>query len=54
VPASTPISFRPDPDLLLRLEQLRATFPKQQWKEVFTWIFECPEVRTRIRERVSS
>ena len=55
-PVSSPvISFRPaDPDLHVKLEQLRATMPKQQWAEVFTWLFQQPDVRAAIRARVTA
>ena len=32
------VSFRTDADTHMKLEQLRATFPKQQWSEVFNWL----------------
>lgn len=47
------VTFRADPDLHLKLEQARATFPKQQWAEVMTWLFELPAVVDAIRERVN-
>ncbi|MCD6056546.1 MAG: hypothetical protein K0R44_18 [Thermomicrobiales bacterium] len=47
------VTFRADPDLHLKLEQLRATFPKQQWAEVFVWLFSEPRVVEMIRERVN-
>lgn len=46
------ISFRADPDLHMRLEQARATFPKQQWGEVFSWLLHDPDVVAKIRDRV--
>jgi len=36
----------------LKLEQLRATFPNQQWKEVYDWLFSLPPVREAIIERL--
>lgn len=47
------ISFRTDPNLHLKLEQLRATFPNQQWGESMTWLFEQPCVIELIKERVN-
>lgn len=47
------ITFRAAPELHLKLEQLRATFPKQQWAEVFTWLFEQECVLEAIRDRVN-
>jgi hypothetical protein len=36
----------------LKLEQLRATFPNQQWKEVYDWVFSLPAVREEIVMRL--
>jgi hypothetical protein len=47
------ISFRADLDLHLKLEMARATFPKQQWAEVFTWLLSEPTVIELLRERVN-
>ena len=53
MPERPVITFRAEPDLHLKLEQARATFPKQQWAEVMVWLFELPAVRDALRERVS-
>jgi hypothetical protein len=46
------ISFRADPEQCCKLEQLRASFPKQQWAEVFTWLLTHPQVQALIRDQV--
>jgi hypothetical protein len=46
------VSFRTDADTHLKLEQLRATFPKQQWSEVFTWLLADPTVVAVITNKV--
>lgn len=52
--SSPVISFRPpDETLHMKLEQLRSTFPKQQWAETFKWLFEQEEVTDVIRARVT-
>lgn len=48
------ISFRTKPDLHLKLEQLRATFPNQRWSEMAEWLFDQPAVIELIRERVNA
>ena len=52
-PLAPPITWRPDADTRLKLEQLRATFPKQRWGDVMGWLFEQPEVIVIIRERMN-
>jgi hypothetical protein len=47
------VTFRAEHDLHLKLEQLRATFPRQQWAEVMNWLFDQPCVVEAIRERVN-
>jgi hypothetical protein len=54
VPLASPISWRPDPELRLKLERVRATFPTQRWSEVFNWLFDDPEIRDRLRERAEN
>jgi len=52
VPAPV-VSFRcSDPNLMTKLEMARATMPKQQWAEVFTWLFDHPQVLGALRELV--
>jgi hypothetical protein len=48
------VSFRASPDLHCKLEQLRATFPKQQWAPVFEWLFEDEDLMAKISERVAN
>jgi len=47
------VSFRAAPDLHLKLEQARATFPRQQWSELFTWLLEQDAVCDLMRQRVN-
>lgn len=38
----------------LKLLQLKATFPRQEWAEVFNWFFQQPAVKDAIREKVTT
>jgi len=49
-----PVSYRPSREDRLKLEQLRATFPNQQWKEVYDWVFGLECVRAEIRSRIGA
>lgn len=53
VPLASPITWRPDPELRLKLEQLRVTFPRQRWGDVMGWLFSQPEVIVLLRERMA-
>lgn len=50
---TTVVSYRPAPEDALKLEQLRGTFPKQQWKEVFDWIFDNDDLVEAIKARIA-
>lgn len=53
-PLAPPVTWRPDADTRMHLEQLRATFPKQRWGDVFSWLFADERVREVVRERMNA
>ena len=53
-PLASPITWRPDADLRVQLEQLRATFPQQRWGDVMGWLFADERVREVVRERMTA